>query len=74
MLKDNKRVMNFKCLPDEEKPRERFIKYGKSNISNKELIEIILRSGTRKKYLIIYLVQLIILMNLKIWKLIPYLK
>ena len=48
MLKDNKRVMNFKCLPDEEKPRERFIKYGKSNISNKELIEIILRSGTRK--------------------------
>ena len=37
MLKDNKRVMNFKCLPDEEKPRERFIKYGKSNISNKEL-------------------------------------
>lgn len=48
MLKDNKRVMNFKCLPDEEKPRERFIKYGKSNISNKELIEIILRSGTRR--------------------------
>lgn len=35
-------------LPDLEKPRERFIKYGKENISNSELIEIILKSGTRK--------------------------
>lgn len=40
--------MNFKNLPNEEKPRERFIKYGKENISNDELIEIILGSGTRK--------------------------
>ena len=40
--------MNFKNLPDEEKPRERLIKYGKENISNSELIEIILKSGTKK--------------------------
>lgn len=40
--------MNLKDLPNEEKPRERLIKYGKENISNNELIEIILKSGTRK--------------------------
>lgn len=40
--------MNLKNLPNEEKPRERFIKYGKENISNNELIEIILKSGSRK--------------------------
>ncbi len=40
--------MNFKLLPDNEKPRERFMKYGRENVSNEELIEIILRSGNRK--------------------------
>ena len=40
--------MNLKGLPSEERPRERFIKYGRDNISNEELIEIILKSGTRK--------------------------
>jgi len=40
--------MNIKELPDTEKPRERLIKYGRENISTKELIEIILKSGTRK--------------------------
>ena len=40
--------MNLKKLPNEEKPRERLLKYGKENISNNELIEIILKSGTRK--------------------------
>ena len=40
--------MNLKGLPSEERPRERFIKYGRENISNEELIEIILKSGTRK--------------------------
>ena len=40
--------MNLKSLPSEERPRERFIKYGRDNISNEELIEIILKSGTRK--------------------------
>lgn len=41
--------MNLKTLPEEEKPRERLIKYGKGNISTNELIEIILKSGTRNK-------------------------
>ena len=40
--------MNLKELPNCEKPRERFLKYGRENISNNELIEIILKSGTRK--------------------------
>lgn len=40
--------MNLKSLPDFEKPRERFIKYGKENLSTNELIEIILKSGNRK--------------------------
>ena len=41
--------MNLKTLTEEEKPRERLIKYGKENISTNELIEIILKSGTRNK-------------------------
>lgn len=40
--------MNLKELPNCEKPRERFLKYGRENISNNELIEIILKSGNRK--------------------------
>ena len=32
--------MNLKKLPQEEKPRERLLKYGKNNVSNNELIEI----------------------------------
>lgn len=40
--------MKIKDLPSNEKPRERFIKYGKENISNSELIEIILKTGTKK--------------------------
>lgn len=40
--------MVLKKLPDGEKPRERLLKYGKENVSNEELIEIILKSGTRK--------------------------
>lgn len=40
--------MKLKKLPDEEKPRERLVRYGKENVSTNELIEIILKSGTRK--------------------------
>lgn len=40
--------MKLKKLPDEEKPRERLIKYGKENVSTNELIEIVLKSGTSK--------------------------
>ena len=40
--------MNLKKIPNEEKPRERLLKYGRENISTNELIEIVLKSGTRK--------------------------
>ena len=40
--------MNFKKLPNEEKPRERLIMYGVENLSNEELLMILLKSGTKK--------------------------
>ncbi len=39
--------IKFKELINEEKPRERFIKYGSENISNEDLIAIILKTGTK---------------------------
>ena len=41
--------MNFKTLPDEEKPRERLYLYGADSLSNEELIMILLKTGTKKK-------------------------
>lgn len=40
--------MKFKNIPDEEKPRERLLKYGVENLSNEELLSIILRTGNKK--------------------------
>jgi len=40
--------MKLKKIPNEEKPRERLVRYGRENISTNELIEIVLKSGTRK--------------------------
>ena len=40
--------MNFKKLPNEEKPRERMLKVGRENLANEELLEIILKSGSKK--------------------------
>lgn len=40
--------MKLKTLPNNEKPRERFMTVGRENLSDAELIEIILKSGTRK--------------------------
>lgn len=37
----------IKDIPIEERPRERFIKFGVENLSNEELISIILNSGTK---------------------------
>ena len=37
----------IKELPDSEKPREKLKRYGVSNISNEELIAIIIRTGTK---------------------------
>ena len=41
--------MRIKDLPVSEKPRERLIKYGASNLSNEDLISIILRTGTKSE-------------------------
>ncbi len=39
----------IKELPDEERPRERFKKYGVKALSNEELLSILLRTGTVNK-------------------------
>lgn len=41
-------MIKFKELPNEEKPRERLIVYGASQLSNEELLMIILKTGTKK--------------------------
>jgi DNA repair protein RadC len=41
--------MLIKEIPKEERPRERLINYGVSNLSNEELLSIILRCGTKNK-------------------------
>lgn len=42
-------MTNFKNIPKEEKPRERFIKNGPYYISNEDLLSIILKTGTKNK-------------------------
>ena len=39
--------MNFKDIPIEERPRERLSMYGENNLSNEELLMIILKTGIR---------------------------
>lgn len=41
-------MINFKNIPDCDKPRERLYIYGSENLSNEELIAIILKTGTKK--------------------------
>jgi len=41
--------MLIKDILKEERPRERLLKYGVSNLSNEELLSIILRCGTKNK-------------------------
>lgn len=40
--------MGLKNIPNEDRPRERLIKYGVENLSNEELIAIILKTGSKK--------------------------
>lgn len=40
--------MYFKDLPNNEKPRERLKIYGKENLSNEELLQILIQKGNRK--------------------------
>ena len=39
-------------IPNSERPRERFIKYGPKNLSNEELISILIRCGSKDKSVI----------------------
>ena len=41
--------MKIKDLPVNELPRERFVLYGKENLSNSDLISIVLRTGIKNK-------------------------
>lgn len=41
-------MLKFKELPNSEKPRERLITVGSENLSNEELLMIILKTGTKK--------------------------
>jgi len=41
--------MKLKNLPNDDRPRERLIKYGVNNISNEELISIIIKTGKKDK-------------------------
>lgn len=40
-------MIDFKSLPDSDKPRERLYMYGAENLSNEELISIILKTGCK---------------------------
>ena len=40
-------MINFKNIPESDKPRERFYQYGSENLSDEELISIILKTGTK---------------------------
>lgn len=41
-------MIDFKKIPDSDKPRERLYMYGSEYLSNEELISIILKTGTKK--------------------------
>ena len=41
-------MIKFKNIPNEDKPRERLFNYGAFNLSNEELISIILKTGSKK--------------------------
>lgn len=52
-------IIKIKDIPELERPRERLIKYGVENLSNEELLSIILKTGT-KEYSVKTLSQIIL--------------
>ncbi len=48
------REKNYKIkdLPEEQRPREKLLKYGAENLSDEELLAILLRTGTKGKSVI----------------------
>ena len=41
--------MNIKTLPSDERLREKLIKYGPKTLTNSELLEIIISTGSKKE-------------------------
>ena len=41
-------MIKFKDIPNSDKPRERLYNYGEENLSNEELLSIILKTGSKK--------------------------
>lgn len=41
-------MIDFKKIPDSEKPRERLYIYGSENLSNEELLAIIIKTGSKR--------------------------
>ena len=41
-------MINFKKIPDSDKPRERMYEYGSENLSDEEILAIILKTGSKK--------------------------
>ncbi len=46
-MKEDHRNITIKDLPEDERPREKMLKYGADKISNAELLAIIIRTGTK---------------------------
>ncbi|MFW6007357.1 MAG: RadC family protein [Halanaerobiales bacterium] len=49
MTKEIDYQFTLKQLPEEDRPREKLIKYGAKNLSNAELLALIIRTGNRKR-------------------------
>ncbi len=46
-MKEDYQNITIKDLPEDERPREKMLKHGAGNVSNAELLAIIIRTGTR---------------------------
>lgn len=46
---ENKTSKTIKELPEDERPREKLLKYGADKLSDTELLSILLRTGTKGK-------------------------
>lgn len=61
----HKNNFTIRELPEEERPRERLIKYGSQALSNAELLAIILRTGSQKQNVVDLAKRLLIDYDLK---------
>lgn len=48
-IQNKKYILAIRDLPDEEKPREKFVKLGAHSLSVQELLAIVLNAGTKKE-------------------------